>query len=172
MRWQERCRAGLQNYNNNYQALYSLAHMYAQSVADIQKNYVSVRYSTAQQTVGGEIAAANMGTMFGYIAGMFDPETGRRSMEFAEAARQQALQKLDDAARSGITVSVEGWNTGLKHRAITIYLAVPSAKLGVAASWIAMTVNHGIEEIAAETGPNKVSCCSTNSRNCLRRSRQ
>lgn len=44
----------------------------------------------------------------------------------------------------------------MKHRPITVYLCVPSAKLGVAASWIAMMVNHAIEEIAAETGPDKV----------------
>lgn len=44
----------------------------------------------------------------------------------------------------------------MKHRQFTVYLVVPSAKLGVAASWIAMMINHAIEEIAAETGPNKV----------------
>lgn len=44
----------------------------------------------------------------------------------------------------------------MKHRSITVYLCVPSAKLGVAAPWNALTVNHVIEEIAAEIGPNKV----------------
>lgn len=113
VRWQERCRAGLQNANNLYQAAYTRANMFAQTTAELQKQYASVRYSIAQQSVGGDLAAANMGSLFGYLASLFDPETGQRSMAFAEQARQQALQKLDDAARSGVTVSVEGWNTGL-----------------------------------------------------------
>lgn len=113
IRWQENCRAGLQNINNLYQAAYARANMYAQSTADIQKHYASARYATTQQTLGGEIAVANLGTIIGFGIGLFDPETGQRSMALAEQARQQALQKLDDAARSGITVSVEGWNTGL-----------------------------------------------------------
>ena len=44
----------------------------------------------------------------------------------------------------------------MKHRPMTVYMSVPSAKLGVAASWLALMANHTIEEIAAETGPNKI----------------
>ncbi|AUW58045.1 hypothetical protein C1T17_07925 [Sphingobium sp. SCG-1] len=43
----------------------------------------------------------------------------------------------------------------MKHKPITVYLCVPSSKLGVAAPWIAMILNHAIEQIAATTGPNK-----------------
>lgn len=44
----------------------------------------------------------------------------------------------------------------MKHAPITVYLCVPSSKLGVAAPWIAMILNHAIEQIAAATGPKKV----------------
>ena len=44
----------------------------------------------------------------------------------------------------------------MKHEKITVYLSVPSAKIGVAGPWIAMILNHAIEQIAAETGPGKV----------------
>eukprot|EP00456_Euglypha_rotunda_P039818 TRINITY_DN3068_c0_g1_i10.p1 TRINITY_DN3068_c0_g1~~TRINITY_DN3068_c0_g1_i10.p1 ORF type:complete len:417 (-),score=83.68 TRINITY_DN3068_c0_g1_i10:1379-2629(-) len=44
----------------------------------------------------------------------------------------------------------------MKRRKMTVYLCVPSSKLGVAAPWIAMMLNHAIEQIAAATGPNKV----------------
>lgn len=110
---QEQCRAGLTNANNLYQAAYTRANIFAQATADIQKQYAASRYQLAQQTLGGEIGAANTATTFGYILGFFDPELGQKSFEFAEAARQQALKKLDEAAKGGITVSVDGWNHGL-----------------------------------------------------------
>lgn len=44
----------------------------------------------------------------------------------------------------------------MKHRPMTVYLSVPSAKIGVASSWIALILNHAIEQIAAETGPSPV----------------
>jgi type IV secretion system protein VirD4 len=44
----------------------------------------------------------------------------------------------------------------MKSVPMTVYLCVPSSKLGVAAPWIAMVLNHAIEQIAAETGPNPV----------------
>ena len=44
----------------------------------------------------------------------------------------------------------------MKHRPITAYLCIPSSKLGVAAPWIAMILNHAIEQIAAEPGPDKI----------------
>lgn len=44
----------------------------------------------------------------------------------------------------------------MKHRPMSVYLCVPSSKIGVAAPWIAMILNHAIEQIAAATGPNRV----------------
>jgi type IV secretion system protein VirD4 len=44
----------------------------------------------------------------------------------------------------------------MKHEKITVYLTVPSAKLSVAAPWLAMILNHAIEQIAAEVGPDPV----------------
>lgn len=44
----------------------------------------------------------------------------------------------------------------MKHKLVTVYLCVPSAKIGVAAPWLAMILNHAIEQIAAERGPHGV----------------
>lgn len=44
----------------------------------------------------------------------------------------------------------------MKDRRITVYLCVPSSKIGVAAPWIAMILNHAIEQIAAHEGGDKV----------------
>ena len=100
-----------------YQASYQRANTGFQLLGDLQKQYASVRYSIAQQSVGGEIGAANMATSLGYLLGFFDPELGKQSMEFAERARQQALAKLDAAAQGGVRVTMEGWDTGLPNPA-------------------------------------------------------
>ena len=111
--WQERCKAGLQNYTNYYQAAYNRANAGYQLAASIQQQYTSARFSTTQASLGGEIGVANTATTFGYIIGLFDPESGQKTLDFAEAARQAALRKLDEAARGGVTVTSDGWNAGL-----------------------------------------------------------
>lgn len=111
--WQEQCKASLQALNANYEATYRRAGVGYQLAADVQKQYTNYRYSIAQSSVGGEIGVANTATTFGYWISILDPDLGQKSLEFAEAARQQAYAKLDEAARSGITVSVDGWDTGL-----------------------------------------------------------
>lgn len=111
--WQEQCKASLQALNANYQAVYNRAGVGYQLAADVQKQYTNYRYSIAQNSVGGEIGVANTATTFGYWISLLDPNLGQKSLEFAEAARQQAYAKLDEAAKSGISVSVDGWDTGL-----------------------------------------------------------
>lgn len=44
----------------------------------------------------------------------------------------------------------------MKERPTTVYLCVPSSKIGVAAPWLAMILNHAIEEVAAHEGSAKV----------------
>jgi len=113
VQWQEHCRSGLQNFNNLYQAVYQRANTFANGLVQLQNQYAAARYQTVQGTLQGEAAAANLATMFGYIGGFFDPELQRRSMEYAENARMQALNRLDRAAQSGIRVTVDGWDDGL-----------------------------------------------------------
>jgi hypothetical protein len=110
---QEQCKAQLQGVNTYLQAVYNRAGVGFQLAADMQRQYMSVRYSTTQQTLGGEIGAANLATSFGFIASLFDPELARQSMEFAENARQQALARIDQASKGGVQISVDGWDAGL-----------------------------------------------------------
>lgn len=44
----------------------------------------------------------------------------------------------------------------MKSKPMTVYLTVPSAKIGVAAPWLAMILNHAIEQVAASRGEAKV----------------
>ena len=74
-----------------------------------------------------------------------------------EAYRSEVLTAVDayepgselEAATSG-----DDFDLGLlKAQPCTVYLMVPSEKLGVAAQWISLICNHAIETIAARTGP-------------------
>jgi len=110
---QEQCKAQLQSVNTYAQAVYNRAGIGFQLAADLQRQYASARYSVVQQSLGGELGAANMATSFGYIASLFDPDLAQKSMDFAQNARQQALAKLDEAAQGGVSVSAQGWDQGL-----------------------------------------------------------
>lgn len=77
-----------------------------------------------------------------------------------EAYRSECIEALGsyfpgsslDKATSENTVNF----AAMKDRPITVYLCVPSSKIAVAASWIAMLINHAIEQIAAAEGSQKV----------------
>lgn len=77
-----------------------------------------------------------------------------------EATRSECIDALSAFAPGGVLArATDGDDIAfgeMKHRPITVYLCVPLSKLGVAAPWIAMILNHAIEQIAAETGPDKV----------------
>lgn len=113
VQWQEQHRTVLTGWADNYRTAYQRANIYAQGQVDIQKQYVAARMALTQSTLGGEIGVANTVSMLGLYGGLFSPEFGQSAMNYAEQVRGQALRRLDDAARSGVTVTVEGWNTGL-----------------------------------------------------------
>jgi hypothetical protein len=113
VQWQEQCRAGLQNFNNLYQASYQRLNIFAQATADIQKQYVAERMRTAENSTQGVQAVANMASMAELFGGLIDPQFGQQAGDFAARARQQALAQLDAAALGGKTLSIEGWNAGL-----------------------------------------------------------
>lgn len=56
---------------------------------------------------------ANAASTFGFWVGLIDPALGEAAQGYADRVRGQALDRLDRAASSGVTVSVEGWDTGL-----------------------------------------------------------
>lgn len=111
--WQEHCRAGLANFNNLYQAIYGRANIYVQATAQLQQAYQAMRQQIVAGTLGAESAATNMATMLGLLGGLVDPQFGRQALQFAEATRRQLLSRFDREARGGITISVQGWDSGL-----------------------------------------------------------
>lgn len=77
-----------------------------------------------------------------------------------EAYRSECIEALGSFSPSSSLARATSENTvkfgAMKDRPITVYLCVPSSKIGVAAPWLAMLLNHAIEEIAAHEGSAKV----------------
>lgn len=111
--WQEQYKTALSGYVEHYRAVWNRANIYAQATADIQKQYVAARTQLAGQTVRGQINMANRATEFGLWLGLLNPDLERQTLNYAGRVRQQALAELDAAAQGGVTISVDGWDTGL-----------------------------------------------------------
>jgi len=103
------------------------------------------------ESCGREDVSGPAGAMFGVYK--------EASKQF-EAYRQEAIEALASFSPGSALAEATSANeidfSVLKHEPVTVYLSVPSKKIGVAAPWLAMTLNHAIEQIAAATGPQKV----------------
>lgn len=118
LQWQEQYKTVLTGYLEGYRATWQRANIWAQATADIQKTYANYRYSVTQGTLGGHMQVANLATIVGLFGGIVDPAFEASALQYANRVRSQALDTLDQSARGGVTVSVEGWDTGLKDPAI------------------------------------------------------
>ena len=108
VQWQEQYKAAATGVVNSYQAVYQRAGIFAQATADIQKQYAATRYQLAANGVSGELGVANMATMLGAIGSLFDPSIEQSANAYADEMRNRAYAKLDEAAKSGVTISVDG----------------------------------------------------------------
>lgn len=77
-----------------------------------------------------------------------------------EAYRSECIEALASFFPGSSLARATSRNTvdfaAMKVRPMTVFLCVPSSKIGVAGRWIALILNHAIERIAAAEGPNKV----------------
>lgn len=113
--WQERYRTVLGGALENYRATWTRANIYAQATAEIQRQYVQARTEFVRGTLRGERDMANNATTLGMILGLVNPEIGAAVQGYADGVRDRALQRLDYAASSGVTITIDGWDTGLTH---------------------------------------------------------
>lgn len=77
-----------------------------------------------------------------------------------EAYRSDAIDALASFSPGGALAAATSANEvdfgEMKRRPMTVYLTVPSQKIGIAASWLGMILNHAIEQVAGSSGSNKV----------------
>ena len=77
-----------------------------------------------------------------------------KQWEAYRSEMQLALDAYEPGSELEAATSADEFDLAeLKDQPCTVYLMVPSEKLGVAAQWISLLTNHAIETIAARPGP-------------------
>jgi hypothetical protein len=109
----EQFRAVNQGVIARYQATFDRGRMLAEATARIQSQYVGARMAQAQAMQGSDLAVVNMARLFGRIANLVDSGSGDPAMAYAGNLGNELSRELTQAATQGVTISVEGWDTGL-----------------------------------------------------------
>lgn len=110
----EQYRALNQGVLANYQATYDRGRIMAEATARIQSQYVAARMSQTQSTQATDVAIVNWTRFFGRVAETLEPGAGAAALGYADNLSAQLSNELTAAATQGVTIDVEGWDTGLK----------------------------------------------------------
>lgn len=129
------------------------------AVLSLSELWRFINCSDEEMTAGfGAMTAARQEDVAGAAAAMkasFD-----QAPKQFEAYRADAIDALAAFSPGGALAQATSANEidfgEMKRTNMTVYLTVPSGKIGVASSWLALILNHAIEQIAAATGPNPV----------------
>lgn len=109
----EQYRALNQGVLANYQATYDRGRVMAEATARIQSQYVAARMSQTQSTQATDVAIVNWTRFFGRVAETLEPGAGSAALGYADNLSAQLSNELTAAATQGVTIDVEGWDTGL-----------------------------------------------------------
>ncbi len=103
----------------------------------------------------GEMMLCERVTISGQAKSFFSIVTeAPKQWEAYRSEVQTAVDAYEPGSELEAATSGDDFDLGLlKVQPCTVYLMVPSEKLGVAAQWISLICNHAIETIAARTGP-------------------
>ena len=110
---QEQYRAAAQGMLNNYQAAYDRSRIYAQTTAQLQQDYVNQRTDIARQQQGTDQLVVNMARLWGRVVNVIEPGSGDDALAYADSIGSELQDELNSAVQNGVTVSVDGWDTGL-----------------------------------------------------------
>lgn len=96
-----------------YQAALERGKLLAQATTQIQSQYVAARISQAQVAQGGDQSVVNLARLYGRVMNGIQPGAGDSALGYSERLSTELSTELTDAATKGVTISVEGWDTGL-----------------------------------------------------------
>lgn len=96
-----------------YDASYQRTQLFAQATTDLQKMFQNALYQLNMQTRGADVAMVNIAKFFGTIGNVLQPGAGDDALRWAQRESQKLARELMAAAKSGVTVNVDGWATGL-----------------------------------------------------------
>lgn len=97
----------------NYQAAYERARLFSDATARIQQDYAHVVLVQKQQQQAGSTKVVSMAQVLADIVRPFSSDTAEKIDEYADDLYTRMRSKLDDAVQQGITINIEGWDTGL-----------------------------------------------------------
>ena len=102
----------------------------------------------------GDMMLCDRPTISGQAKAIFSLVTeAPKQWEAYRSEVQIAVDAYEPGSELEQATSADEFDLGqLKERPCTVYLMVPSEKLGVAAQWISLLTNHAIETIAAKPG--------------------
>lgn len=109
----ESYRANNQAALGYYQASYDRARVYAEATARMQGDLANAQIRLSSQTRGGERSLVNLSRTFGQIVNVLSPGAGDGAIQYGDELASALSADLNQAALSGTTISVEGWNANL-----------------------------------------------------------
>lgn len=103
----------------------------------------------------GDMMLCDRPTISGQASAMFSlVNDAPKQWEAYRSEMQTAVDAYEPGSELEAATMADDFDLGqLKERPCTVYLMVPSEKLGVASQWISLLTNHAIETIAAKPGP-------------------
>jgi hypothetical protein len=109
----EAYRAAMTATNNNYQALYQRAQVYAQAATQMQGEYARMRMSQANAQSSSETGIINIVRLFGHGANALESGSGDGALAYSDAMSRDLSNRMTQAAMEGATINVTGWDTGI-----------------------------------------------------------
>lgn len=97
----------------NYQAVYDRARLFSEATARIQQDYSRQVLSQKRQQQDSSSGLVNLAQLGADLFRPFDPTISENLQTYADETSSRLRERLDDSIQQGITVDVEGWDTGL-----------------------------------------------------------
>lgn len=109
----EAYRAAMTATNNNYQALYQRAQVYAQAATQMQGEYARMRMNQANAQSSSETGIINLVRLFGHGANALENGAGNDALAYSDAMSRDLSNRMTQAAMEGARIDVTGWDTGI-----------------------------------------------------------
>lgn len=109
----EAYRAAMTATNNNYEAVYARARIYAEASTRMQGQYAQMRMNQVNAQTGAENGIINMVKMIGYGMNALEAGSGDQALAYTETMSRDVSNRMTQAAMEGARIDVTGWDTNL-----------------------------------------------------------
>ena len=109
----EQYKAFNQGVLTRYQAAWDRGKIFATATGQLQNQYVAERMSQTRSQQSMDVSIVNMSRGIGRALELMEPGSGRGALDYADNLSTTLSDELTSAATQGVTISIEGWDTGL-----------------------------------------------------------